>query len=114
MNSLTATHSALLGLGWGRAKRFFAAFTSATLLFGSVGAPVALATGTTAPPAVGSAEWLAALTSAINFGYGNTIVLLTLNLNTYNITNTTLNNTTNNTTTNNNNTSNTNNNTNNV
>src|SRR3954466_10507290 len=111
MNLFTTSHKALMALGWGRTKRFMAALTSASLLFGSIGTPVALATGSTSGPAVGSAEWLAALTSAINFGDGHNNVLLTLNLNTYNVTNNTVtndvtNNTTN-TTTNNNNTSNT-------
>src|SRR4051794_31285705 len=112
MNLLTTSHKALLALGWGRTKRFMAALTSASLIFGSIGTPVALATGTTSGPAVGSAEWLAALTSAINFGYGNTIVLLTLNLtqNQYQVTN----NTVTNNVTNNNDTTNNNNNTNNV
>src|SRR5690242_19877973 len=96
--------SLLLAVGWGKTKKFLAAFTSATLLFASAGTPVALADGSSSSPPIGSAAWLAALTSAINFGYGNTIVLLTLNLN-----NTTNNNVTNNTT-NNNTTSNTNNN----
>ena len=61
----------MLGLGWGRSKRFLATFCSAALLFGAVGAPVALADGSgssSPPPVVGSPAWLAMLTSAINFG----------------------------------------------
>jgi hypothetical protein len=72
---LHATRNAFPGLG--RSKRFFAALTSASLLFGAVGVPAALASD---PPPVGSAEWIAAQTGAISFGYGNIIILLTLNV----------------------------------
>src|SRR4051812_37795688 len=103
MKPLDTLHGSLLGLGWGRAKRFMAALSSATLIFASVGAPIALADGSsTSTPTVGSPAWFAQLSSAINFGYGNQILLLSLNLNTYNITNVTNTVTNNNTTTNNN------------
>lgn len=76
MKPLHATRSAFPGLG--RSKRFFAALTSASLLFGCLGVPAALASDP--DPPVGSAEWIAAQTGAISFGYGNIIILLTLNL----------------------------------
>src|SRR4029079_15431031 len=85
--------TALLRLGWGRTKRFLATFMSASLLFGSAGAPAALAwDNNSSNPPVGSADWMHQLQSAINFGYENQILLLFLTLNQTNHNNVTNNN----------------------
>jgi LPXTG-motif cell wall-anchored protein len=59
--------------GRNKVRRFLVAALSASILFGAVGAPVALADGSGSPP-VGSAPRTGALPRAINYGYGNTIV----------------------------------------
>ena len=76
MRPLTIPQNALLAPGSGRAKRFLAAFTGATLLFASAATSVALANGssTNSPPAR-AAGVVVAHQSAINFGYGNMIHL---------------------------------------